>query len=52
VAKYEDKYREQYGMAGSGPSTEILSTPWFGISLGLGVLIIIGILLYNAYQKR
>ena len=42
---------EQYGVA-SGTTAPILSTGWFDVSLGAGVLIIIVILLYNAYKKR
>jgi hypothetical protein len=44
-------YEEQYGIVPSTVTAPILNLGWFNISLGAGVLIIIGLLLYNAYRK-
>jgi hypothetical protein len=43
---------EQYGIAEDASKTEVLSTPWISISLGAGILIIIGLLLYIVFKKR
>lgn len=51
VARYEDVYREQYGVA-STISTPIFSFGWIEISLGASVLIIIMLILYFGYKKR
>jgi len=46
------EFIERYEIIGDVSKTQVLSTPWLDISLGAGVLIIIVILLYNAYKKR
>jgi hypothetical protein len=51
VAKYEDRYREQYEVA-NATAASILSFGWLDVSLGAGVLIIIVLILYFGYKKR
>jgi hypothetical protein len=51
VVRYSPAYAEQYETPVQNEAP-ILNLGWFNISLGAGVLLIIVLLLYNAYSKR